>query len=129
MLAMLPFQNAQTPEAGWPPLRRLAAARRFGEAESCALARRGKPASLSAIAPAKAAGAAILRADGPINEEGLSDDLFPRKIAPSPRIGAVHGVVAHDHIVVWAEWKGAGHGRLIGGNAVVSFVWKKPRQA
>ena len=38
------------------------------------------------VSPAKAAGAAILWADGPIDEEGFSNDLISRKIAPGARI-------------------------------------------
>src|SRR5260221_9569699 len=43
------------------------------------------------IAPAEAI------CNGPINEEGLSDDVARREISPTAGIQTVHGVVPHDH--------------------------------
>ena len=44
----------------------------------------------SAVAPAEAFG------DGPVDEEGLADDLRGREIAPETGVQAVHRVIAHD---------------------------------
>ena len=53
----------------------------------------------------------------PIDEEIPADDVCAWKISPIPGIGAVHGIVAHDHVVVWAD------------HIFVVLVGEEPRQA
>src|SRR5881396_2341084 len=55
---------------------------------------------VSAIGPAEAAWPPVLPADGPVNQPGPADDVFPRERSPSARIVAVDRVVAHDHVIV-----------------------------
>ena len=49
------------------------------------------------VSPAKA------RTDGPIHHRRFADDAFLWKITPVAGVGAVHGVVSHDHAMIRAD--------------------------
>ena len=74
-------------------------------------------------------------ADWPINEEGFSDDFFSRKISPVARVRTVHGVVAHDHVVVGtdarfviSDWQALYSAQIRIGELVI-FVQEQPSQS
>src|SRR5439155_6268020 len=76
--------------------------------ETCVTSSYLRPPALSLFlrstrAPAEAAGAAVLLADRPIDEERFANDVLLREIAPGAGVGAVHGIVAHDHVVVRSD--------------------------
>src|SRR6266536_3584021 len=55
---------------------------------------------VSSDSPAKTTWAAVLPAYRPVDKPGAADDIFLGEPSPRPRVGAVHGVVAHHHVVM-----------------------------